>query len=118
MLENAAADRAVTMRWKTDHLPYLTVWKNTAATEDGYVTGLEPGTSFPFNRRIERMAGRVPKLAAGTTRDFRLDVGIHVGKPAVAAKATEVAKLQSGSRMQVDSKPPRPPESAEFPKAP
>jgi hypothetical protein len=29
-------------------------WKNTASREDGYVTGLEPGTGFPFNRRIER----------------------------------------------------------------
>jgi hypothetical protein len=118
MLENNAADRAVTIRWKTDQLPYLTVWKNTAATEDGYVTGLEPGTGFPYNRRIERIAGRVPKLAAGDTRDFRLDVGIHVGKPAVSAEAAEIAKLQNGSRMEVDSKPPRPPESAESPKTP
>jgi hypothetical protein len=110
MLENAATDRAVTMRWNTDSLPYLTVWKNTAATEDGYVTGLEPGTGYAYNRRIERQAGRVPKLAPHATREFHLDVGIHVGKEQVAEQAAAVAKLQGQTPLTMSSTPPRPAE--------
>ena len=70
MLENAAADRAVTLRWKTDRLPYLTVWKNTAAKETGYVTGLEPATGYAYTRRIEREGGRVPKIAPARNADL------------------------------------------------
>jgi Domain of unknown function (DUF4432) len=110
MLENAATDRAVTMRWKTDSLPFLTVWKNTAATEDGYVTGLEPGTGYAYNRRIERQAGRVPKLAPHATREFRIEVGIHVGKDKVTEQAAAVAKLQGQTPLTMSSTPPRPAE--------
>ena len=106
MLENAAADRAVTMHWKTDTLPYLTIWKNTAATEDGYVTGLEPGTSYAYNRRIEREGGRVPKIAPHQTRTFQLDVGIRVGKWPVAAEAATIAKLQEQTPLDVSLKTP------------
>ena len=61
------------MTLSTEQLPFFTLWKNTAAENDGYVTGLEPGTNFPYNRRIERKAGRVPKLAAGESRHFAID---------------------------------------------
>jgi hypothetical protein len=110
MLENAAADRAITMRWSTDSLPYLTLWKNTAAAEDGYVTGLEPGTGFPYNRRIERLAGRVPKLGPNASRDFRIDVGIHVGKSQIAGEAAVIERLQGATAVVVSTEPPRPKE--------
>src|SRR5262249_35554294 len=48
LLRNAAGDRGLAVRWSVRELPCFTIWKNTAATEDGYVTGLEPGTNFPF----------------------------------------------------------------------
>lgn len=110
MLENAVADRAVTMRWNTDSLPYLTVWKNTAAMDDGYVTGLEPGTGYPYNRKIERFSGRVPKLAPNATREFRLEIGIHVGKERVAEQVAAVAKLQGKTAPTSTTTPPRPAE--------
>lgn len=112
MLENAAGDKAVTMRWSTDSLPYLTVWKNTAAAEDGYVTGLEPGTGFAYNRRIERQAGRVPKLAPHASRAFHIDVGIHAGKSQVAGQAATIEKLQGPTPLAVSTEPPRPAEPA------
>jgi hypothetical protein len=40
----------------------MTLWKNEAPAKDGYVTGLEPGTSFPLPKPVERAAGRVPIL--------------------------------------------------------
>jgi hypothetical protein len=44
-------------------LPCYTLWKNTTAEPDGYVTGLEPGTNFPNPRSFETQRGRVVKLA-------------------------------------------------------
>lgn len=110
MLENAAGDRAVTMRWNTDSLPYLTVWKNTAAAEDGYVTGLEPGTGYAYNRHIERQAGRVPKLAPNGTKAFRIDVGVHTGKQRVGEQASSVIKQQGKIPLASTTTPPRPEE--------
>ena len=37
--------RAVTMEYLTAQIPCFTIWKNTTADSDGYVTGLEPGTT-------------------------------------------------------------------------
>ena len=47
MLRNAGGDRGVSMGFAVAELPYVTLWKNLTAVEEGYVTGLEPGTSFP-----------------------------------------------------------------------
>src|SRR5262249_21177709 len=47
MLYNSAADRGLVVRMNRNELPCFTLWKNTAAVEDGYVTGLEPATNYP-----------------------------------------------------------------------
>ncbi len=65
LIHNKDKSQGVSMQWAVKQLPYLTLWKNTAAIQDGYVVGIEPGTSFPNTRRVERKAGRVPKLAGG-----------------------------------------------------
>jgi len=74
MLRNAAGSLGVAMRYQTDTLPFFTLWKNTDTEADGYVTGLEPCTSFPYNRSVERRFGRVPSLEGGGRRRFRLEV--------------------------------------------
>lgn len=94
MLQNAAGDRATSIRWAIAELPYLTIWKNMAAVEDGYVTGLEPATGFPYNRSVERKAGRLPKLAPGESRKFELEFGIHVGRDQVQQVAQRIAEIQ------------------------
>lgn len=106
VLQNAKGTRAASMRWSTKQLPYLTVWKNTAATEDGYVTGIEPATGFPYNRKVERAAGRVPKLAPGKTRRFTLDFGLHHGNAAVKSAIKKVRAIQGGHKVDVQQKPP------------
>ena len=50
MLQNKARDKAVSMAFAVEELPYVALWKNTNAEGEGYVTGLEPGTGFPNNR--------------------------------------------------------------------
>ena len=104
-LQNARGNRGVAMNWSLKQLPYLTQWKNTVAKTDGYVTGLEPGTSFPHNRSWERAAGRVSKLKPGQARSFSIQVGIQSGKEEVEAVAKKIIKLQGNRRTLVQAKP-------------
>lgn len=105
MLQSRQKDRGVSMAFSTEQLPFFTLWKNTAAANDGYVTGLEPGTNFPHNRRIERKAGRVPKLAAGASRSFAIDFAIHVGAEQVKQTADRIAAIQGSRKTAVDEAP-------------
>ncbi|MGE0887724.1 MAG: aldose 1-epimerase family protein [Blastocatellales bacterium] len=108
MLRNAAGDKAVSVTYSVDQLPYFTLWKNTTAVEEGYVTGLEPGTGFPANRSIERQAGRVPKLKPNETRKFAIEFGIHSGKQSVEQTATAISKLQAGRQTKLNPQVIRP----------
>jgi len=108
MLQNARTDRAASIRFSVRELPYLTQWKNTSAAADGYVTGIEPGTNFPYNRRIERQFGRVPRLAAGASRSFTVDFAIHHGESEVRKVADRIAAIQGGRRPQIDAQPAEP----------
>jgi len=105
MLRNAAADKAVSMAFSVKQLPFFTLWKNPVALEDGYVTGLEPGTGFSQNRAVERKFGRVPKLAPHQSRVFTVDFALHVGKDQVKAVANEIAQIQGGRETRVDKEP-------------
>jgi len=105
MLQNAAGNRAVSMSFSVEQLPCVTLWKNTNAREEGYVTGIEPGTGFPYNRRIERLAGRVPKLASGTNRPFAIDFTIHTNRSDIELTAGKIAKIQGDKQIQVDAEP-------------
>lgn len=105
LLQNARADRGVSLSFSVDQLPYVTLWKNTNAREEGYVTGIEPGTGFPANRRLERRAGRVPKLAAGASRSFVIDVSLYTNREAVEAAGAQVTKLRANRQTQIDAEP-------------
>jgi hypothetical protein len=105
MLRNKARDKAVSMNFATGELPFVTLWKNTNALKEGYVTGLEPGTGFPNNRRIERKFGRVPKLAPGETFEASIDITIHTTSNEVAEVSNRIEALQGGIEPVVDEKP-------------
>ena len=106
VLKNAAGDKAASMSWSVKQLPYLTIWKNTVDKKDGYVTGIEPATGYPYNRNVERKAGRVPVLKPGQTRSFSLDIGLHEGAEEVKAVVETVTGIQSGRATKVESSPP------------
>lgn len=106
LLTNATGDQATSVRWNVTELPYLTVWKNTAAKEDGYVTGIEPATGYPFNRKVERKYGRVPRLDTGETRSFTLDFGIHLGRESVDEMVAEATQMQTSAKITINSEPP------------
>ena len=95
MLRNAAGDRGVSLRFSTTELPCFTLWKNSRAKVDGYVTGLEPGGNFPNVRSFEAEQGRVRRLKPGETVRFELAIEAHGDKASVAEAESEIAKLQS-----------------------
>lgn len=107
MLRNRKGDRAVSVAFSVKELPHLTLWKNLAAEAEGYVTGIEPGTNFAYNRRIERAAGRVQKIAPNATRGFTLDFAIHGGEQQVKQVAERIAAIQSGRPVAVEQNPPK-----------
>ena len=93
MLENASGDKALSMAYSIKELPYFTLWKNPVAPEDGYVTGLEPGTGFPRNRSEERKLGRVPKLEPRQSRSFTIDYEIHDSREKVSNVRKQIEKI-------------------------
>lgn len=105
LLRNASGTKAVSMAWSVKELPFFTLWKNPAASEDGYVTGLEPGTGFPRNRSIERKFGRVPKLGPHESRSFTIDFALYTDKEQVFAVGDEIAKIWGGRPTQMDTAP-------------
>jgi len=106
LLKNKKGDVAASMQWNVKELPYLALWKNTVAEEDGYVTGIEPALSYPFNRSVERKHGRVPVLAPGETRSFTIDFGLHEGKEAVKAAEMVIETIRGGRETMVLETPP------------
>lgn len=95
MLRNAAGDQASVLRYKLADFPCFTLWKNTAGSADGYVTGLEPATNFPNSRRFEREQGRVISLAGGESRTTTLSIETMDTAEAVSAAQAEIQQLQA-----------------------
>lgn len=95
MLYNKAADRGVVLRMNRRELPCFTVWRNTAAVEDGYVTGLEPATNYPNFRGFERQQGRVPLLPPGGRWQASWSLEVHDTAASVTAVQAEIATLQA-----------------------
>jgi len=105
VLVNPAGDRGVALSWPVEQLPYLTQWKNNAAENTGYVTGIEPGTGFPHNRSYERKHGRVPKLGPGQSRTFELDFSILSNRSEVNNAVVAVRQLQGSKGPEIQKTP-------------
>lgn len=104
LIHNKSKTRGVSLSWNLKQLPYLTIWKNTGAVQDGYVTGIEPGTNYPNTRRVEREAGRVPKLKPGEARTMILTFDLHNDLRAVE-NAIQSVNLLNVSGQPLDSGP-------------
>lgn len=105
MLRNSKRDLGIGITYRTSTLPYFALWKNTAATEDGYVVGLEPSTNFPNQRTFETQHGRVVTIPAGETVPFR--VGLHpLGDREMVEQFSErIANLMSDSVIKISREP-------------
>jgi Domain of unknown function (DUF4432) len=95
MLASADSAFGIAVHFDTRTLPYMTLWKNTASVEDGYVVGLEPGTGFPNPKSFEEKNGRVVMLQGGESRTFRLKLQPLTSPNAVTQSRSRIEALQS-----------------------
>ena len=105
MLRNATGDKASLLRFTLKDFPCFTLWKNTAGKADGYVTGLEPATSYPNSRRFEREKGRVITLAGGESRTTTLSIEALDTKKAIKAAEAEIKTLQKTAKAKIHPQP-------------
>ena len=101
LLHNANASHGIEVSYQTDTLPVLTVWKNTDTLEQGYVVGIEPGTSFAYNRSYQRGLGLVPTIAAGESKHFVVRFGLLTNEDQVQASMANIAQLQGTQTAQI-----------------
>jgi hypothetical protein len=107
MLYNSTADRGFVVRYNRNELPCFTVWKNTGAAEDGYVTGLEPATNYPNFKTFERQQGRVKVIPPGGRWEATWSLEIHDTRDGVQAVMAEIAALQAHTPRKVHPTPQR-----------
>lgn len=105
VLHNKAGDTGMSVAFNVNQLPAFSLWKNTDTTGQGYVTGLEPGTSFSYNRRYQRDLKLVPTIGPKETREFRLTYSLLDGKDSVDAAVQKVDKIRNGRETSVRETP-------------
>ncbi|WP_349570867.1 aldose 1-epimerase family protein [Azotobacter salinestris] len=105
VLHNRAGDRGVRVDYNVQQLPVFSLWKNTDTAGQGYVTGLEPGTSFSYNRRFQRPLGLVPTIGPKEQRQFRVGFALLADKAAVDQAVQRVDEIQAGRPTEVREAP-------------
>lgn len=105
MLHNRAGELGIAVGFNTAELPVFSLWKNTDTEKQGYVTGLEPGTSFSYNRRYQRPLGLVPTVEPGQQRHFRISYELLADRAAVDAARKQIEVIQAGRETEVREQP-------------
>jgi galactose mutarotase-like enzyme len=105
LLENATKSLGVSVGFDRRQLPCFTLWKDTAAVADGYVTGLEPATNYPNPRSFEEKQKRVVELAPGATVKFDTSLTVHPDKASVAAAEKAIAEIAGNRKPTIASAP-------------
>jgi Domain of unknown function (DUF4432) len=94
LLQSPDGKSGALIKFNAQQLPYFTLWKNEASLKTGYVTGLEPATSYPFHRAVERQAGRLRKLAPGGTHEAKVAIKALLTEAEVKAAVQRIKELQ------------------------
>jgi hypothetical protein len=105
VLHNKAGSLGVAVGFDTRQLPVFSLWKNTDTKGQGYVTGLEPGTSFSYNRRFQRPLGLVPTIAPKEQRQFQISYSLLADKTAVDQALDQIKSIQGGRPTEVREQP-------------
>ncbi|MEM2130340.1 MAG: aldose 1-epimerase family protein [Candidatus Bathyarchaeia archaeon] len=105
MLTNKDETQAVSVSFSLRQLPYFTLWKNTNMPEEGYVVGLEPGTSYPNPKAYERKMNRVPTLKPKETYRTELVLSVHLGKDEIQEMKEKIAKIQGKTKPKINQTP-------------
>jgi len=105
VLHNAAGELGISLGFNIQQLPVFSLWKNTDTVGQGYVTGLEPGTSWSYNRSYQRALNRVPTIGAKEQRHFDITYTFLADKTAVDNALQQVQKIQRERPTEVRKSP-------------
>ena len=105
VLHNKAGSLGVAVGFNTQQLPVFSLWKNTDTQGQGYVTGLEPGTSFSYNRRYQRPLNLVPTIGPKQQRQFQISYSLLADKGAVDQALGQIKTIQAGRSTEVRNEP-------------
>ena len=105
MVHNAAGTLGASIAYNVNALPAFSLWKNMDTDAQGYVTGMEPGTSFSYNRKYQRDLKLVPTIGPKEHRDFILTYSLLDGKDKVDAALKRIADIQNGRKTTVRETP-------------
>jgi hypothetical protein len=94
LLKSPGGQLGASVFYGTKGLPYFTLWKNEAPLRNGYVTGLEPASSYPCPRPFERSAGRLPILKGGESYQSRVAIRVLRNAGEVEEAEKRIANLQ------------------------
>ena len=94
LLKSADGTKGALVSFNIRELPFMTLWKNEATAKSGYVTGLEPATSFPLPKPVERDAGRVPKLNGGESYSSKVKFSALISGAEVENAIASIGRLQ------------------------
>lgn len=108
LLRNRAGDKGVALRYSLAALPAFTVWKNTAGLKEGYVTGLEPSTSYPNARPFEAARNRILTIPPGGSHVVETTLEVLDTADGVKAVEAEVKALQAKGAPTIHPKPVEP----------
>ncbi len=97
---NKAGDKGAAIQFNVQQLPVLTMWKNTDTLKQGYVTGIEPGTSYAYPVTIERQQKRVKQLAPGQSAHFDLTYTLLHNASQVAKVKQDIAAIQGNKKVE------------------
>jgi len=96
---NKQADKGVSIQFDTQQLPVLTLWKNTDTLKQGYVTGMEPGTSYAYPVTVEREQKRVKQLEPGASTAFDLTYTLLHNADQVAVVEKRISTIQGDTKL-------------------
>ncbi|MGI9469886.1 MAG: aldose 1-epimerase family protein [Rubripirellula sp.] len=105
MLRSPDGTKGLGVSFHTNGLPRFVLWKNTAAENDGYVTGIEPATNYPNHRSFEEKQGRVVELAGGETASFRVTLLPLTSAEQVNEVSQQIKDLQGDEPPEIHPQP-------------
>ncbi|WPC76604.1 aldose 1-epimerase family protein [Vibrio porteresiae] len=105
VLNNQAANSGVSIQYNVKQLPVIGLWKNTDTESQGYVTGIEPGTSYSYNTKLQRPLGLVPTIKAGESKHFDLTYTVLRSSDEVKGALKQVANIMKGKEVKLVKEP-------------
>ncbi|MBR9873502.1 MAG: aldose 1-epimerase family protein [Vibrionaceae bacterium] len=105
VLHNQAGNLGVSVGYNIKQLPVLTLWKNTDTEQQGYVTGIEPGTSYAYNTKYQRPLGLVPTIKAGESKQFDVTYTVLRNNQEVTQALEAVKNIQQNQSVKKVEQP-------------